>query len=136
LNWSPLKAFRKKRIHSSTEKKGNKMSRSEGFILLDSEDVLKEALNKSHDEPVVVFKHSNTCPISTRANRQMEKLSKPTDPPVYRLIVQYSRNLSNEIASKFNIKHESPQVIVLKDGEPIFTASHYAVSTESVRNVL
>lgn len=114
----------------------DRKSKNEVFLSLDSEEELEEAIKRSQTKPVVLFKHSITCRISKRANHQMERLNKLTDPPVYRLIVQYSRGLSNEIASTFGIKHESPQVIILKDSKSIFTASHYAISTDAIRNAI
>lgn len=106
------------------------------FHPLDSDDALERALEQSDQEPVVLFKHSNTCSLSARANREMQALTEDDDPPIYRLIVQESRALSNRIAADFDIRHESPQVIVLNEQTPVFDASHLSVSATAIRNAL
>lgn len=112
------------------------MAETSAFRPLDSEDALDDALARSEDEPVVLFKHSNTCSLSARANREMQALTEDGDPPVYRLIVQESRALSNHIAERFDIRHESPQVIVFSGRTPAFDASHFSVSASAIRNEL
>jgi bacillithiol system protein YtxJ len=98
------------------------------FITLDSIEKLDELFEKSKETPVVIFKHSLTCPISTDASTQMSIV----DGDVHLVIVQVSRNVSNEIASRTNIRHESPQLIVLKDGKPVYHASHYQITADNL----
>lgn len=94
------------------------------------------AVERSHEAPVLIFKHSSACPVSSRANRQMNKLAEDGDPPVYRVIVQEARDVSSAIAARLGIQHETPQAILLKDGEPVFDASHYSITAESIRDVV
>lgn len=104
------------------------------FHALDTDDQLQEALERSEQEPVVLFKHSTACPISARANEQMTQLSDDGDAPaVYRLVVQDARALSDTIAERFDIQHETPQAIVVRDGQPVFNDSHQAVTADAVR---
>lgn len=98
------------------------------FITLDSIEKLDELFEKSKETPVVIFKHSLTCPISTDASTQMSIV----DGDVNLVIVQVSRNISNEIAVRTNIRHESPQLIVLKDGKPVYHASHYQITADNL----
>lgn len=91
------------------------------------------ALERSHDEPVLIFKHSNACSVSGRANRQIAQLTEAEDPFVYRITVQKKRALSGVIASELGIRHETPQAILLKDGEPVFDTSHFSVTAQAIR---
>lgn len=103
---------------------------------IDSETVLNQALDHSLQEPVVVFKHSTMCGISSRARRQIGALAEPTDPPVYEVVIQEARAVSREIETMFGIRHQSPQVIVLYQRQPIFDASHGRVTAEAVRRAV
>lgn len=98
------------------------------FRSLATEEDLQDALRESDEKPVVLYKHSNTCPISARAQDEMKSLVSGDAPPVYRLVVQESRDLSDRIAEHFSIRHETPQAIVVADGEPTFNVSHQDVT--------
>lgn len=102
------------------------------FVNLDTIEKLDEVFEKSKEKPVVLFKHSITCPISTDVSSEMSIL----DDDVHLIIVQTSRHISNEIEARTNILHESPQAIILKDGKPIFHASHYQVTADRISDVL
>jgi bacillithiol system protein YtxJ len=102
------------------------------FTTLDTTEQLEELFQKSHEAPVLVFKHSTTCPISAAAYRQIEGV----DGDVNIIIVQSARQISNEIANRTGIRHESPQAIVLKDGKPVYHASHYNVTAEEINGKL
>lgn len=102
------------------------------FTKLDSSERLEELFQKSHEAPVLVFKHSTTCPISAAAYRQVEDV----DGDVNIIIVQTARGISNEIANRTGIRHESPQAIVLKDGKPVYHASHYSVTAEELNKTI
>ncbi|HEX8367525.1 MAG TPA: bacillithiol system redox-active protein YtxJ [Pyrinomonadaceae bacterium] len=104
----------------------------ENFTKLDSNEQLEELFQKSHETPVLVFKHSTTCPISAAAYRQIEAV----DGDVNIIIVQSARDVSNELANRTGIRHESPQAIVLKDGKPVYHASHYNVTAEEINGQL
>ncbi|MYF41034.1 MAG: bacillithiol system redox-active protein YtxJ [Rhodothermaceae bacterium] len=95
---------------------------------IDSTDGLQDALDRSQSEPIVLFKHSNTCDLSAMARREMVTI----DIPVFELVVQTARPLSNHIEAHFGIRHESPQVILLHEGEAIFNASHRAVTADNI----
>lgn len=102
------------------------------FTQLDSSEKLEEIFQKSHEAPVLVFKHSTTCPISAAAYRQIEGV----DGDVNIIVVQTARGVSNELANRTGIRHESPQAIVLKDGKPVYHASHYSVTAEEINGKL
>lgn len=97
---------------------------------------LNELLMESRGRSVVIFKHSATCPLSIAAYSQVERFSNSTNTDVYLLVVQADRELSNEIAEKLKLKHESPQIIILKNSVVVHHASHYDIKEEDlIKNV-
>jgi bacillithiol system protein YtxJ len=102
------------------------------FVNIDSIEKLDKLFDASSEKPVLLFKHSITCPISTDASNQMSIVNGD----VNIVIVQSSREISNAIAERTNIQHESPQAIIIKDRKPIFQASHYNITTESIEQNL
>jgi bacillithiol system protein YtxJ len=100
------------------------------FEPISDSNKLDELFTRSNAEPVVIFKHSNTCPISSMAYSQIEHLTVP----VSMLTVQSARSISNEIESRTGVRHESPQVIVLRNEKPVWTASHWNISSDAVEN--
>lgn len=90
---------------------------------------LENILAGSRDAPVVVFKHSTTCPISSAAYREMEQF---TSAPVALVVVQRARDVSNEVAARTGVVHQSPQAIIIRNGEAVWSASHYDITAESV----
>ena len=95
---------------------------------------LDQALNESHQRPVLFFKHSRTCPISHRAFRELQAYLDKADPRVsYKLItVQTARDLSDEAASRLHLEHESPQAILVRKGRELWNASHNDITAESL----
>ena len=102
------------------------------FIELNSIDQLEELFEKSNEKPVVLFKHSVTCPISSGVYYEVSEV----EADVNLVIVQKARDISTEIASKTGIRHESPQAIVIKNGKPVYHASHFDITAEDVENSL
>jgi bacillithiol system protein YtxJ len=97
------------------------------FLKIDNHAALENLLTDSTNKPVIVFKHSNACPISARAYREMETLDN-----VNLLEVQSARAISNEVADLTGIRHETPQVIILRDGKAVWNASHFDVVAADV----
>ena len=87
---------------------------------------LEEFLNK---DTFILLKHSTTCPISSAAYEEFKTFaeSNPLIPAAY-LIVQEDSSLSTEIVETFHVKHESPQVILFKNGNVAFHASHWKIT--------
>jgi bacillithiol system protein YtxJ len=102
------------------------------FIELNSIEKLEELFEKSNETPVVLFKHSITCPISTGVYSEVSAV----ETEVNLVIVQRARDISNAIAGKTGIRHESPQAIVLKNGKAVYHASHYDITAEDVEKSL
>ena len=93
---------------------------------------------KHHEGYSVIFKHSTRCAISMMVKKRFEldwnKL--PGDLPLYFLDLIKHRDLSNKIASDFQVYHESPQLLLIKDGECILDLSHGQVSVEEALSVI
>jgi bacillithiol system protein YtxJ len=105
-----------------------------GIEMLEKVETLEqfeELLKK--EEKFLFLKHSLTCPISQAAYQEYEKYAEENQGvPTYFLAVQDSRPLSNEIAEKFDIKHESPQAILFSNGQPLWNASHWKITKRSL----
>ncbi|WP_339304779.1 bacillithiol system redox-active protein YtxJ [Paenibacillus sp. FSL R5-0519] len=90
----------------------------------------QEALQRSQDHPVLILKHSTTCPISARAYREFiafvgTNASDPKHPMDYRIVkVIENRSLSRHIAEETEVHHESPQVLLLDQGQVVKHTSH------------
>jgi bacillithiol system protein YtxJ len=82
----------------------------------------------SAEQPVVLFKHDFACPISANAYRELATL--PGEVPL--IDVERQKGLADEVASRTGIEHESPQVIVLRDGRPVYAASLWDITGEEV----
>lgn len=96
---------------------------------------LNEIIQISHDKPVVIFKHSMRCSISRMALKQFEKdfNLEETVHPYFLDLLNY-RDISNEIAVKFNVQHQSPQMILIKNGSAVYDSSHENISVEDLKN--
>lgn len=105
---------------------------SANFIEINSTEELNRVFEESGEKPVVLFKHSLTCPISTGVYGEISRV----DADIYLVVMQMARNVSNEIASRTGIRHESPQAIILKNGEPVYHASHFDVTASDVKSYL
>jgi len=102
------------------------------FIEINSTEKLDELFEQSSEKPVVLFKHSLTCPISAGVYQEISNAGAD----INLIIIQNARSVSKAVAEKTGIRHESPQAIVLKNGEPVYHASHYDVTAEDVEKVL
>ncbi len=80
----------------------------------------------------IIFKHSTRCSISLMAKRKFEMDWEylPGSAIVYFLDILQHRNISNELAERFKVHHESPQLLLIKDGECIYETSHGEISAE------
>ena len=86
---------------------------------------LNEIMDLSHEQPVAIFKHSTRCSISRMALKQFENefdLEGSVTP--YFLDLLNHRDISNEIATRFDIYHQSPQLLLIKEGKAVYDASH------------
>lgn len=101
-------------------------------------DALEAAIAESRERPVVIFKHSRTCGISCEAYDELHAhLAETPVEASYNLItVQSHRRVSDEAAERFGVRHETPQVILLRDGVPVWNASHFRITAQELKRVL
>lgn len=100
---------------------------------IDTVEQFDELINE--DGKFYFLKHSLTCPISQAAYKEFEQFAQENQEiPAYYLAVQDSRPLSNEIAERFEIKHESPQAFLFANGKPLWNASHWKITKRSLAN--
>ena len=85
----------------------------------------------------VVFKHSPSCPTSWAAQKQVEAFAANNPAvPVYTILVRQDREISQQIAAFTKIRHQSPQVIVLRHGVPVADASHQDVTLDFLTDAI
>lgn len=98
---------------------------------------LERAIDASATRPVVLFKHSRTCGTSAMAYDELLAIEHaPMAADLFLVVVQASRALSNAIEARFGIRHESPQVLVVRDGRVVWHASHFRVSAEAIQRAV
>ena len=103
---------------------------------LTEESQLATIKEESAQQPVLIFKHSTTCSISGMAYSRMERNWKDTAgiKPYYLDLLKF-RSVSNRLASEFGIEHESPQVLLIHNGECVYDASHMGISFQALSSV-
>ena len=101
-------------------------------------DALDAAIAESRERPVLLFKHSRTCGISCEALDELHAhVGQSGATAAYKVItVQSHRTVSDETSSRFGIRHETPQAILLKDGRPVWSASHFRITAEQLAKVI
>lgn len=106
--------------------------------ILDNIEQLDSIHEESGTKPTVIFKHSTRCGISLHAKHNLESDWNFNENELifYYLDLLEHRDISNEIAKRFNVIHQSPQIIILKQGKSIFDTSHNAISLEVVQSNL
>jgi len=100
---------------------------------------LDAALSDSRGRPVLLFKHSTTCPISAFAHGQVLDFARQAGdaaPPIYFVRVRESRPVSNEIASRLGIVHQSPQLILIQNQQPVWHVSHSSIEAQQIASAL
>jgi bacillithiol system protein YtxJ len=107
---------------------GTARNAEERFVPVADRADLDRVFAASAEQPVVLFKHDFACHIRANAFRELAVV-----PGEVSLIdVERQQGLADEVASRTGIEHESPQVIVLRNGQPVYAASHWDISGEEV----
>ncbi|MGB1204616.1 MAG: bacillithiol system redox-active protein YtxJ [Chitinophagales bacterium] len=102
---------------------------------LASETDLNAAIDASNNKNIILFKHSTRCSISSMAKSRLERgwnISEAEADIYYLDLIQY-RSVSNAIAANLDVVHQSPQVIVVRNGKAIYDASHSAIDAQSIK---
>jgi len=93
---------------------------------------LDEFVAGANGVPAILFKHSSTCGISARAYREMANVTHP----VGIVIVQHARPVSDEIARRWGLAHETPQVLIIRNGRLVWSASHFEVKANEIESAV
>jgi len=107
------------------------------WILLKDLGQLNEIITISHEKPVVIFKHSTRCSVSRMALKQFENEfdldSLDQKVLLYFLDLLEYRGISNEIAVRFNVIHQSPQLLLIQNGKSVYAVSHNDIDAEELK---
>lgn len=102
-----------------------------------SENDFQQLLSTSCERPVLLLKHSTRCPISAGAHSRFQHFAEGhSEVDCWQVLVIEHRQLSNAIAGETGITHQSPQVILFKDGNACWHASHGSITESSLREAL
>ena len=104
-------------------------------------EMLEAAIAESRERPVLLFKHSRTCGISCEAldelHAHVEDVRRDGKRAAYKMItVQSHRRISDEAAARLGVRHETPQAILLRDGKPVWKASHFRITADELGRAL
>jgi bacillithiol system protein YtxJ len=100
---------------------------------------LNKIIEASMDKPVLIFKHSTRCSISSTALDRIERSWNETEvkgAQAYYLDLIQFRDLSSAVAQKFGVEHESPQALVIKNGSCVYHSSHYDIRYQDLAKEL
>ncbi len=124
-------------MRSWFSKKSNNNSTID-WINLESIEELERLKELSNSKPIAIFKHSTRCSISSMAKSKLERDWDLTneDILIYYLDLIQFRSVSNAIASLFDVAHQSPQIILIKNGEVIYHASHNSINVSALKQYL
>ncbi len=102
------------------------------FKSIETSKSLDELFKESYEKPVAIFKHSNACGISSHVMEMVDEVGRD----VHFVVVQDDRDISDEIATRTGHRHHSPQIFVIRDGKPIYHATHYGIDADELEKAL
>lgn len=121
------------KIFNENSSNGNQVN----WIPLETLEQLDKIVEDSFEKATLIFKHSTRCSISRFALKRFEsEFNLEEKLSLYYLDLLNFRSISNEIAVKFDVQHQSPQVLLIKEGKVIFHDSHDGILVEEIAKVL
>ncbi|HXB08357.1 MAG TPA: bacillithiol system redox-active protein YtxJ [Puia sp.] len=102
------------------------------WIPLHTEAQLEEIRQRSANRPQVIFKHSTRCSASALVKGRLERADQPEAIDFYFLDLIRNRPVSNRIAETFFVEHESPQVLLIRNGECVYDESHMGITMDEI----
>lgn len=102
------------------------------WIDLTNVSQLAEIKEQSKVKPQLIFKHSTRCSISSVAKSRLERSNPPENVDFYFLDLIKNRDISNKIVEEFSVFHESPQVLLIKNGECVYDESQSGISMNDI----
>lgn len=113
--------------------KDDKQENAISWHPLTDNDQITIALEESKDKIIAIFKHSTSCGVSRMVLKSFEKeYSENEDVKLYFLDLRKHREVSNAVANELNVRHESPQLIVLKNNEVVHHVSHQDIDAKKI----
>jgi len=100
--------------------------------ILNDYNQIQNLVEASHLKPQAIFKHSTRCSISVMAKSRLERSEFPEQIQFHYLDLLQYRDISNKIAEQFGVHHQSPQILLIKNGECIFEETHSAISMDEI----
>jgi bacillithiol system protein YtxJ len=104
---------------------------------------LDRLLSESHTRPLLLFKHSFSCGVSAEALDELidhlnaDIVAAGVPDPRYAIVtVQTHRDVSNAVSAKLGVRHETPQALLIRDGRVIWSASHFRVTADAMKQAL
>ena len=123
-------------LFGSSEKQNNSNSKI-NWIPLQDLGQLNEIIQTSTEKPVLIFKHSTRCIVSRTALKQFENQFDLDDAvDAYFLDLLEHRDISNEIANRFGVQHQSPQLLLIKEGKSVYDVSHSDIDARDLKGKL
>jgi bacillithiol system protein YtxJ len=102
------------------------------WILLTTDTQLQQIIERSAAKPQIIFKHSTRCAISSMTRNRLERNYQPVNIDFYFLDLIAHRPLSLKVAEVFNVTHESPQILLIKNGVCVYDESHTGISMDEI----
>ena len=102
------------------------------WINLETLEQLNHIRTESAKRPQIILKHSTRCSISGMVYHRLNKEDTPNNADFYYLDLIAHRDISNKIAEDFNVHHESPQILIIKNGECVYDESHHAIMMDDI----
>ncbi len=106
------------------------------WIDIVDEKIIEDIQLKSHTKMQAIFKHSTTCSISSVAKSRLERSGIPETIDFYYLDLIKYRGISKAIADVFEVQHESPQILLIKNGMCVYDESHYGINVDKIIELL
>lgn len=127
-----------KNIFKSASEEKKEITSNVNWIAIKSLDQLEEIKEISNSEVVAIFKHSTRCGISRMVIKLFEKKfdEELKDFKVYYLDLLNYRDISNEVGYRFQVQHQSPQLLVIKEGVSVEHASHYDITSVDLKQYI
>ena len=125
-------------LFGNSEESANKDTNQNGLKWQPLTDInqLDAIVSESAAKPVVIFKHSTRCSISRMALKNFEReynLQESEVAPYFLDLLEH-RDISNEIAQKFQVIHQSPQLLLIKNGKSVYDVSHSEIDAEALKS--
>ena len=102
------------------------------WITINNINQLQDIQHQSNQRAQVIFKHSTRCSISSMVLKRLEREGKPENMDFYFLDLIKYRDISNKVSELFKVNHESPQILLIKNGQCVYDESHYGITIDAL----